>query len=122
MHAHTYAQAATERKDEAILEFEKELREVDFEDGEDDVLINLLQPKQHLVAAMYTEFRKHVMNAGCKVKRRVLTADEKLEHKIPRKGPVYFVDVLITREAQQTALAKSAQKTASSSKARAQSA
>jgi hypothetical protein len=73
-------QAATRRKDEAVSLFDAALREAKFaEDAADtaELSVELLQPKHHLVSAMYTRFREHVLNRGCRVKRTKLSAEEK---------------------------------------------
>ncbi len=82
--------------------FDQALRETKFGANEHEVVVELLKPKHHLVTAMYTKFRQHVMSKGCRVKRRKLTENEKKEMKITRRGDAWHVDVIVTKLAQIT--------------------
>ena len=82
--------------------FDKALREAKFGPNEHEVLVELVQPKHHIVTAMYTSFRKYVMSKGCRVKRRKLTEDAKKEMKITRRGDAFYIDVVLTKLAQNT--------------------
>ena len=82
--------------------FDKALRETKFGANEHEVVVELLKPKHHLVAAMYTKFRQHVLSKGCRVKRRKLTENEKKEMKITRRGDAWHIDVIVTKLAQIT--------------------
>ena len=88
--------------------FDKALRETKFGADEDEVELELLDPKHHLVTAMYTAFRAHVMSKECRVKRRKLTKEQKSEMKITRRGDAYYIDVVVTKLAQRTHSASSA--------------
>ena len=82
--------------------FDKALRETRFGADETEVVVALLEPKQHLVPAMYSAFRAHVMCTGCRVQRRKLSAAQKSELRIARRGDSWFTDVIVTKLAQRT--------------------
>jgi hypothetical protein len=83
--------------------FDMALRETKFGDNQHEVVVQLLKPNtHHLVAAMYTAFRKHVTSKGCRVQRRKLSDEEKKAMKITRRGDAWHIDVVVTKLAQIT--------------------
>merc|ERR550519_2110436 len=59
------------------------------------ITVELLKPSCHLTGACWKSFRKHVISFDDWVpKRRVVTEEEKKQHKETRKGKVYFIDVV----------------------------
>ena len=98
--AHSSAPRDTGREESAREAFTTALTETDLGRSE-RVTVQLLRPSSHLTAASWTDFNRWVKtHEGCSAKRREATEAEKAAHKETRKGKVYWVDVVITRAAQ----------------------
>jgi hypothetical protein len=102
------SQAALRREKQAEAVFATV--KTDWESKVDDLpawskhFIPLLDPSQHLVATVWTRFRRHVKNANNNivgghqwdVKRRVANAEERKAYRITRQSKAYFVDAVFT--------------------------
>ena len=93
--------AASRREETARAAFTKAAAEVTIPMGKPFVRVNLLPPSIHLTTASWSDFSAWVKtHPACKASRREATAREKMDHKETRKGKCYWVDVLISAEAQ----------------------
>lgn len=100
----TKSVAAARREDAARAEFTKALTQTPIQ-GEAARVQDLLPPSVHLTSDCWTDFSKWVRtHPGCKATRRIATEIEKRAHRQTRKGPCYWVDVVISAEAQAQAL------------------
>eukprot|EP01082_Thalassiosira_pseudonana_P014296 g13025.t1 g13025 contig7:705047-706126(-) len=61
------------------------------------IAIPITNPMMHLTGPCWRDFKKAVRkNKGWDVKRFAATEEEKKEHKVQRKGNVYFIDAIYT--------------------------
>jgi hypothetical protein len=80
----------------------------EWESKQDDLppwskhVIPLLDPSQHLVASVWTRFRRHVKNSVnynmnlWDLQRREANAEERQAFRITRKSKAYFIDVIFS--------------------------